>query len=237
MDGKMNKDSFIFYRSFYEAISALDDEDRLQLFDAICELALNQSETELKPIPKAMFTLIKPQLEANNKRFENGKKGGRPRKEQNQSETENKPNENQNETKAEPNKNVNVNVNENVNSNENQNVNSKEVTISQLEAGEVANYLADKIISEKPDAKIKPEKWVPDIEKAIRIDGRSKQALISCINWIYSDEGEFWKPNIMSGDKLRKQYDKMDMQARSRKQQKTDPMMERVARLAAEGRI
>ena len=113
----------------------------------------------------------------------------------------------------------------------------QEVTISQLEAVEVANYLADKIISEKPDAKIKPESWVKDIEKAIRIDGRTKDGLIACIDWIYHGGGDFWIPNVMSGFKLRDKYDKMDMQARSRKQQKTDPMMERVARLAAEGRI
>jgi hypothetical protein len=105
------KDSFIFYRSFYESISVLEDEDRLTIFDAICNLALNQEETELKPLPNAMFTLIKPQIDANNRRYNNGKKGGRPSK----SETKTKPNDNLDETKAKANVNDNVNDNVNVN--------------------------------------------------------------------------------------------------------------------------
>jgi hypothetical protein len=59
----MMKDSFIFYRSFFEAINELDNDDKLQVFNSICELALNQTETELKGVPKAIFTLIKPQVE------------------------------------------------------------------------------------------------------------------------------------------------------------------------------
>lgn len=55
------------------------------------------------------FTLIKPQLSANNKRYEDGKKGGRPKKIKTSGFSEKKPNENENE-----NENVNVNVNENV---------------------------------------------------------------------------------------------------------------------------
>jgi hypothetical protein len=33
-----NKESFVFYRSFYEAIQMLPSEDRLQIYDAISEL-------------------------------------------------------------------------------------------------------------------------------------------------------------------------------------------------------
>jgi len=100
------KSSFIFYRSFFEASKPLGKEQKAELFDAICEYALNQEETEREPIVNAMFALIKPQLDANNKRYENGKKGGRPI-------TKKKPNNNQKETKSKPNVNVNVNVNAN----------------------------------------------------------------------------------------------------------------------------
>lgn len=108
----MNKEreSFIFYRSFYEASKALKDAERLALFDAICESALNQNETEKEPIVKAMFSLIEPQLQANLRRYENGKNGGRPTKNK-------KPKDNQTETKPKPNDNVNVNVNVNKNDN------------------------------------------------------------------------------------------------------------------------
>lgn len=106
----MTKNSFIFYRSFFEALEPLNDSEKLSLLNAIAEYALNQTETELEPLAKAMFTLIKPQLEANNKRFENGTKGGRPK-------TKTKPKDNQTKTKVEPNVNKNDNVNANVNVN------------------------------------------------------------------------------------------------------------------------
>lgn len=121
------KDSFIFYRSYYESLSGLKDKDKLQLFDAICKLSLNENETKLTGICKNIFAAIKPQIVANSERYKNGKKGGRPKKEtigfskketigfQNKKTNGyemKKPNENVNE-------NVNVNVNENVSSSNN----------------------------------------------------------------------------------------------------------------------
>ena len=68
------KESFVFYKSFFEALQDLKDKDRLQLYDAICELALNEKDTKLTGLPKTIFTLIKPQILANTKRYENGRK-------------------------------------------------------------------------------------------------------------------------------------------------------------------
>ena len=80
-----NRDSFIFYGSFYEAISCLDDATRLQCYDAVASYAITGSEPELNGVAKAIFALVKPQIDANNKRYNNGckgaeygKKGGRP---------------------------------------------------------------------------------------------------------------------------------------------------------------
>ncbi len=74
----MERDSFIFYKSFYEAIRDLNDDIRLEVFTAITEYALYGKEPEaLKPFARGMFTVIKPNLDANIKRYENGKKGGR----------------------------------------------------------------------------------------------------------------------------------------------------------------
>ena len=87
--------------------------------DAICLYALDRSEIELSPIAKAMFGLIKPQLDANNVRYENGKLGGRPKEPKNNlDKTKTKPKDNLDETKAEPNVNGNVNDNENLNDND-----------------------------------------------------------------------------------------------------------------------
>ena len=128
----------VIYKSFYEAIKGLPDDIRLALHDAIMEYGLYGIEPEkLDPVARCVFVLIKPQIDANNRKYENGKKGGRPRKAEanqdasdkeptdsqkvtdkkpnkNQTETKTKPNNNQEETKAEPNVNVNVNANDNV---------------------------------------------------------------------------------------------------------------------------
>ena len=109
-----NKESFVFYRSFYEAIQMLPSEDRLQIYDAISELALNGNQTETTGYASVVMKLIEQQILANNRKYKNACKGGRPK---NQTETKPKPKSNQTETKPKPNVNVNVNVNKNENEN------------------------------------------------------------------------------------------------------------------------
>lgn len=76
----MERDSFIFYRSFYEAIRDLPNDIRLEVFTAITEYALyGRLPQDLKPFAKGLFTLIKPNIDVNTARFVNGKKGGRKR--------------------------------------------------------------------------------------------------------------------------------------------------------------
>ena len=94
------RDGFVFYRSFFESFSDLSKKDKLVLFDALCNYALNDIEPELIGTPSAIFKLLKPQVDANTRRYENGLKGGRPRK--NQEETKQEPNNNQTKTKREP---------------------------------------------------------------------------------------------------------------------------------------
>jgi len=66
------RDSFIFYRSFFESTLPLDKEQKAELFDAICNYALDGKLIELSGMPKGFFTLIKPQLDANRKKWANG---------------------------------------------------------------------------------------------------------------------------------------------------------------------
>ncbi len=110
----MARDSFIFYRSFYEAISELPKENQADTYDAIMQYALNQKEIELTGISKAIFSLVKPQLDANYKKYENGK--------QKKSKKEAKVKQNESKAETNVNDNENVNVNENVNDNDNDNV-------------------------------------------------------------------------------------------------------------------
>ena len=107
----MQRDSMIFYRSFYESVNGLSPIIKAELYDAIFEYGLNFKEIEFtNEISKALFTLIKPQLDANIKRFENGK---RPKTKQNEIKSEAK--HKQTISKSEANNNVNVNVNKNEN--------------------------------------------------------------------------------------------------------------------------
>lgn len=108
------RDSCIFYRSFLEAIELLPKKYKLQFYEALFNYALNDEPPDkLSGSAAALFKALQPQIDANNRKFENGKKGGRPKK--NQDETKPKPNNNQSITKPKPNVNVNVNVNGNGN--------------------------------------------------------------------------------------------------------------------------
>lgn len=127
----MERDSFVFYRSFFEAVSTLQEDEQVKCYDAISRYALNGELVELQGIPKAIFTLIKPQLDANNKRFLDGKKGaeygklgGRPKKKKGDGDNNKNPTGVSEDTQKET---PNVNVNVNVNANENENVNIKEI--------------------------------------------------------------------------------------------------------------
>lgn len=104
------RDSTIFYRSFYEAIKELPANNQAEVYNAIFEYSLNFIEIPLSGLSKTIFTLIKPQIDANIKRY---KSGLEPKVKQNKSETEAKDKRNVSKTEA----NVNVNVNENNNKN------------------------------------------------------------------------------------------------------------------------
>lgn len=134
----MERDSMVMYRSFMDSILKLelqfDADTAMQLFKVIAHYGIDGVQVEMSPIVDLMFTTIKPQIDANTKRFVDGKKGGRPKKTSGKSTTKpvvskkitsgyesNKPvvidDENQWLPQSKPNVNVNVNVNDNVNEN------------------------------------------------------------------------------------------------------------------------
>ena len=92
------RESVVFYRSFYEAIRRLPAEQFKASALAILEYGLDGKEPETDGIERTVFCMAKPQIDANNRRYENGTKGGRPKTKNNQTETK----DNINETKPEP---------------------------------------------------------------------------------------------------------------------------------------
>ena len=113
------RDSFVFYRSFYESIKRLPDDVQIVLFRAVIAYGLDQVEPDFigvpcQPFVEAIFAGIRPQLDANYKRFLNGCGGGCPPGTKKPSMVGNqnaKKEQNQNETETKPNVNVNDNVN------------------------------------------------------------------------------------------------------------------------------
>ena len=94
--GGVKREGFVFYRSFYEAINCLKKPvEKWAAMEAIILYALDGIESESSGVADMALAFVKPQIDANNRRYENGKKGGRKSKSE--------PNDNQTETKSEPN--------------------------------------------------------------------------------------------------------------------------------------
>lgn len=126
----MERESILFYRSFYEVSKSLPEDEGNKFLKGLLEYAFYGIEPEFEGVSASFFMLIRPQIDANNRKFENGKKGGRPKKGETDSvngsedevrpetektdetqintevigdsKTEKKPKENQNETKTKP---------------------------------------------------------------------------------------------------------------------------------------
>ena len=128
------KDSFVFYKSFYDAIKQIPEEYQLELYNTILQYSLEGIEPEnLSNIASAMFTLIKPNIDSSQKKYEasvkNGRKGGRPKK----------PNNNPDKTQEKPNNNLNDNDNEDDND-----IKKKSNKRKSPELIEIQNYIQEK---------------------------------------------------------------------------------------------
>ena len=101
----MEREQFTFYRSFFEAISDLSDEDQLAAYRAIAAYALNGETSDLAGAPSAVFKLIKPILDKAAKKAETGKNGGesKPQANDKQTASEAEANAKQNGSKREAN--------------------------------------------------------------------------------------------------------------------------------------
>lgn len=97
------RDSVVFYRSFYEAVKDLPPEAFKESVQAILDYGLDDKPPDKQgTIAHTVFSLVRPQIDANNRRFKNGCKGGKEPN-RNQTRTKAEPNRNQTVTKPEPN--------------------------------------------------------------------------------------------------------------------------------------
>ncbi len=82
----------------------------------------------------------------------------------------------------------------------------------------LCNLLADLMVSNGVKRPTISGKWVGDIDKLIRIDEKTVEQVEAAIRWSQGDS--FWSSNIHSPAALRKQYEKMRLQAQRNKSSK-----------------
>lgn len=85
----MERNSFIFYKGWREAIKDLPDDVRLEIYESIIEYATTGNHQGLKPMANIAFNFIKLDIDKDIEKWlstvernrNNGSKGGRPRSE------------------------------------------------------------------------------------------------------------------------------------------------------------
>lgn len=89
-------------------------------------------------------------------------------------------------------------------------VSEEAIKLSELLRSEILRQFPNNVGAKKETC---VERWAVDIDRMIRIDHRSPESVRDAILWAMDDE--FWRRNIWSGAKLRKQYDRLDADARA----------------------
>jgi hypothetical protein len=166
----MANESFIFYQSFCDTTEQLSDEDYGKLMRAVHQYGIHGIEPDsLSPMLMMAFGLMKPQIDANNRRRKNGKLngekgseygklGGRPPKKSTSQGLFEKPpggyDENPQGVSEKP---PNVNENGNVNGNLNENDKEKE--------NEAGSYFSESGFQDDPG--ISPDAEPPSGSKPV----------------------------------------------------------------------
>jgi len=91
---------------------------------------------------------------------------------------------------------------------------NKELFVGNQNHFRLTNLLKDLMLQNDPKAKIPKDitKWVDPIEKLERIDKRTAGEIEAVIR--FSQEDDFWKANILSTEKLRKQFPQLMLKAK-----------------------
>lgn len=104
-----------------------------------------------------------------------------------------------------------------------------------VEIHQACNLLADLIEDNGSRRPMVSDSWLSDMERLNRIDERSWEQITKAIEWCQADD--FWRGNIMSPGKLRKQYDQLRLAAqRNTKQSKFTKTMDWLKNLENEAK-
>lgn len=205
------RDSFVIFKNWAESINALPEEYQLETYKALVDFGLTGERPQgLSSVANAMIISFSTGMENNILRYnasvENGKKGGRPKKQQEQEENENldkprktqqnldKPSNNLDESKTnldKPKPNLNVNVNDNVFSQSINNLNNLSMRAR---------------VREELDEKFKDYKFYWSDEKSIKLFEQTKEVLTNAICQAQTKEGLNYNHQKYSSDF----FDKLD---------------------------
>lgn len=84
----MERNQFTFYRSYRDALRALNAKDFKAVVLAICDYALDESEPCLSGVPLAVFTLIRPTLDSGRNKAANRQNKMKTKEEQSGNKSE-----------------------------------------------------------------------------------------------------------------------------------------------------
>lgn len=176
----MERESFIFYRSFYDSIKGLGDAEFAECMRFLCEYGLNGAEQTGGTLAEVVLKMAKPQIDANNQRRANGAKGGRPKASPSAQEqavsdrkTDGSETENHRLRDAKPNVNANANANVNVNDNGNENVNVN--------------------VSDKQDKPARPRTFKPPSLEEVQEYCKSRQSSVNAERFMDYYTANGWK--------------------------------------------
>ncbi|MBM4149895.1 MAG: hypothetical protein FJ224_12765 [Lentisphaerae bacterium] len=80
----------------------------------------------------------------------------------------------------------------------------------------LSGLLLDLILARKPDFKRpKLERWAQVVDRMMRLDHRTPERIEAVIRWSQADD--FWQNNILSAEKLRKQFDQLELKMKDRR--------------------
>jgi hypothetical protein len=94
--------------------------------------------------------------------------------------------------------------------------------VSSPEALRLSEVLVEQILTNNPENRElrngkkedTKKRWAKDIDRMIRLDGRSPDSILKIILWAHKDS--FWYKNILSGAKLREKFDRLTLDMASK---------------------
>ena len=204
------KKSFILYNDFSDTLTHLSDKEAGIVFKAIYHY---QNFGKLPDMDRTMKLVMQPIVsqfkrdeekysQTCEKRSAAGRKGGVAKQ--------------ANARRAKQTKQKVANLADSESESDSVNDNENDInTPLPAEAVSIADSIISHVKELNPTAKNISDKklkatrlaWASDVDKAARLDGRTFSELSAVFEWARTDE--FWRTNVLSGGKLRKQYDQL----------------------------